>query len=33
MQRPAYLLARHGLRPELIQNIAVVKTLAIKVAK
>ena len=30
---PAYLQARHGLPPELIQNIAVVEALAAKAAE
>ena len=30
---PSYLQARHGLAPELVQNIAVVETLAIKAAE
>lgn len=30
---PAYLQERHGLRPELLQNIAVVETLAAKAAE
>jgi uncharacterized protein (DUF302 family) len=30
---PAYLQARHGLPPELVQNIAVVETLASKAAE
>jgi uncharacterized protein (DUF302 family) len=30
---PAYLQQRHGLPPELLQNIAVVETLAIKAAE
>src|SRR5215475_12805226 len=31
--RPAYLQERHGLPPELIQNIAVIETLASKTAE
>ena len=30
---PAYLQARHGLPPELVQNIAVVEALAAKAAE